>query len=80
MTIEEFKMLPEQRKKEILVDADKVAELVEESSRNELFQIDDFFVEVQISFLKRYRKILDIYSKINLPEIYSGKALKKFAF
>lgn len=71
MSIEEFNSLPEKRKKEIIVDADKVAEYKDDSAKYELFKIDRFFVEVQVNFLKRYRRIINTYFVKDIPPTYS---------
>ncbi len=70
MTIEDYKTLPEQKKKEILVDAHKVGEVNDEYGRRELYQVDNFYVEVFINFVKHFRKILDIYSVKDIPSLY----------
>ena len=46
MEIEYFDSLPNQRKKEIIVDAIKVAEYTDGLAKYELFNVDSFFVEV----------------------------------
>ena len=61
MTIEEFELLTDQKKKEIIVDAQKVAEYREEQDKYEVFKIDRFFVEVKVSYLKKYRKITNTF-------------------
>lgn len=73
MSIEEFVSLPEQRKKEIIVDADKVGEYADDQAKYELFRIDRFFVEVKVSFIKRYRKISNTYFKKDIPLNYALK-------
>ncbi|MCW3114685.1 MAG: hypothetical protein JWR18_3081 [Segetibacter sp.] len=77
MTIQDFNSLPESRKKEIIVDAEKLGEYRDKDlARYELFQVDDFFVEVKVSFLFRYRKIANSYSISEIPRVYSDSALK----
>jgi hypothetical protein len=73
MTLENFIILPEQRQKEILVDAHKLDERIDNSTKIEFFGIDDFFVEVKTCFLERYRKITNYYQSNNIPPTYSNK-------
>lgn len=76
MTIEDFNSLPAQRQKEIIVDAQKVAEFKDDSVKYEVFKIDQFFVEVKVSFLKKYRKITKTFYPSDFPLLYSGKSFK----
>lgn len=72
MTIQDFNSLPEQRKKEIIVDAEKLGEYQDrDSTRYELFKVDKFFVEVKVSFSHRYRKILNSYLMNEVPSVYA---------
>lgn len=71
MTLEEFTALPEQRQKQILVDADKVDERTDDQTRYEYFGIDNFIVEVKTSFLHKYRKIIHCYHLNDIPISYS---------
>jgi hypothetical protein len=72
MTLEEFNGLPDKRKKELLIDAKKIAEKEDEIATYELFQIDSFFVEVSRSVIHKFRKILNTYHLKNLPMAYGG--------
>ncbi len=77
MTIQEFNLLNDQRKKEIIIDAHKVAEYQDDhSSRFELFHFEDFYIEVKVNFQHRYRKIINTYSFQDIPLIYGGKELE----
>ena len=70
MTLENFIILSEQRQKEILVDADKLDERLDNSTKYEFFGIEDFFVEVKTCFAERYRKITNYYQSNNIPPTY----------
>jgi hypothetical protein len=70
-SIEDFDLLSEYRKKEILVDAHKVAEYHDGLCRYELFNISDFYVEVKVCFFHRYRKILNTYYFKDIPYTYA---------
>jgi hypothetical protein len=71
MTLEEFNTLPDKHKKELLIDAKKIAEKEDELATYELFQIDSFFVEVSRSVIHKFRKILNTYNFKNLPGAYA---------
>ena len=75
MTIDFFNSLPEARKKEIIVDAKKVAEHADDIAKEELFQVDNFFVAVKTSLFLRYRKIANTYSLKDIPLMYAGKVM-----
>jgi hypothetical protein len=62
MTVEEFNILSEVGKKELLIDAKKITEYEDDIAKHELFRIDNFFVEVSISVTHRFRKITNTYS------------------
>ena len=61
MTLEEFNKLSDKNKKELLIDAKKVSERVDEVATTELFQIDGFYIEVSRSVTHRFRKIINTY-------------------
>ena len=61
MTLEEFNKLSDKNKKELLIDAKKVSEHVDEVATTELFQIDGFYIEVSRSVTHRFRKIINTY-------------------
>ncbi len=69
-----FNSLSDKRQKEIIVDAQKVAEYQDgDAERYELFGIEDFFIEVKVNFWERNRKILNTYSMKDIPINYDGK-------
>jgi len=71
--IEDFNCLPDQEKKQLLVDAQKIAERFEHSVRFEFFRLNDFYIEVKTSFERQYRVISNVYALQNVPSIYADK-------
>jgi len=61
MTIEEFEAVSDLEKKSLLVDANKLSEREDAIAKYEIFQIDDFYVEVSLSVTHKFRRILRIY-------------------
>jgi hypothetical protein len=70
MTIEEYNQLSDKQKKYLLVDAEKIAEYVDDVASYELFRVDEFFIEVSKSVTYRFRKILNTYLLKDVPEKY----------
>lgn len=70
MTVEEFNILSDKVKKDLLIDAKKITEREDDIATYELFQIDNFFVEVSRSVTYKFRKILNTYSMKDIPAIY----------
>ena len=60
MNIEEYNQLTDKQKKHLLVDAEKVAEYVDDVASYELFKLDNFFVEVGKSVTFKFRRILNV--------------------
>jgi hypothetical protein len=75
MTIEEFNGLGEDRKKELLVDAKKIAEYEDEIAKHELFQLDHFFIEVSFSVTHKFRKLVRTYTLEEVPLQFAAKVL-----
>jgi len=71
MTIEQYNCLPDKQRKALLVDAEKIYEFEDDTETHELFQIDNFFVEVSKSVTYKFRKILNTYSVDNIPVSYA---------
>ncbi len=67
MTIEEFNKLSDRCKKELLIDAKKLAEREDAVAKYEIFKIDDFFVEVSRSITFKFRKIINTFSSKEKP-------------
>ena len=77
ITREEFEALPEYEQKHLLVDSNKVAEHYDDVAKYEFFQVANFFVEVKVSFVKRYRVITHTYNYDNIPLEYAHKVQER---
>ncbi len=67
MTIDIFNFLDEQKKVELIFDADKITEKVDNGANYNLFQIDNFFVEVKTSLEGKFKRSFTTYSLNELP-------------
>ena len=75
MTIEMFNSLDEQQKMQLIFDANKIAEKVDNEANYQLFQIGNFFVETRRSLEGKFKKTLTTYSLKELPVDYAGEVL-----
>ncbi len=66
MTEDEFNGLPDEQRKQLLIDAKKIGEYEDEMATYQTFKIEDFFVEVSMSVTHRFRKIIRTYASIRL--------------
>jgi hypothetical protein len=73
MTIKEFAEMDDQRKRIAIFESTKIAERYEGASKFELFQIDDFFVEVEVNILFRIRRSIRAFRFSELPGIYATR-------
>ncbi|MCW3114483.1 MAG: hypothetical protein JWR18_2879 [Segetibacter sp.] len=70
MTPEEFNNLEQGQQKFMLCDADKICENSSGLFKEELFKIDNLFVEVKTSSLNRFRRQIKAYSLNQIPTNY----------
>ena len=75
MTVETFNNLNEQRKVQLIFDANKITEKVDNEANYQLFQIDDFFVEAKTSLEGKFKRTFATYSLKELPAEYVGEVL-----
>lgn len=75
MTIEIFNTLNEQQKVELIFDANKITEKVDNETNYQLFQIDNFFVEAKTSLEGKFKRSFTTYSLKELPAEYAGEVL-----
>jgi len=73
MTAEEFNCLEKEKQKFLLCDAKKIWENKSALFREELFQIDNMFVEVKISYLNRCKRQIKAYALSQIPANYTSK-------
>lgn len=75
MTIDEFKSLDEQQKVQLIFDANKITEKIDNEANYQLFQIDNFFVETKTSLEGRFKRSIKTYTLKELPADYAGEVL-----
>ena len=68
-------MLKEQQKVELIFDANKITEKVDNEANYQLFQIDNFFVEAKTSLEGKFKRSFTTYSLKELPAEYAGEIL-----
>lgn len=70
MRMEEFNNLNEESKRLIIFDADKVAEKLIDSTKYELFALNDFFIETKTSIRYDTKRTISTYK--TLPVMYAS--------
>ncbi len=75
MTIENFNMLDEHKKVELIFDAVKITEKIDEDSNYQLFKIDNFYVETKTSLEGKFKRRFKTYTLKELPLDYAGEVL-----
>jgi hypothetical protein len=79
MTVEQFNNLNEDQKKAAIFDAKKVTERVDKVVKYELFQIDNFFIEIRTSLQHRFRRVVATFSSKEVPKVYAGMIAASYA-
>ena len=80
MTAEEFNSLEKDQQRFLLCDADKISENTSELFKEELFKIENVFIEVKMSNLNRCRRQIKAYTSLPLQVLSpatEGKRLSK---
>lgn len=75
MTIDDFNMLCDKEKVQMIFDANKITEKVDNETNYQLFQIDNFFVESRVSLTAKCKRCIKTYSLKDLPVDYAGEIL-----
>ena len=75
MTIENFKNLNHQQKVELIFDANKITEKVDNEANYQLFQINNFFVEAKSSLDGKFKRSFTTYTLRELPVSYVEEVL-----
>src|SRR3954468_15436882 len=75
MTIDDFKALEEEQKVQLIFDAYKITEKVDDEANYQLFQIDNFYVETKTSLEGKFKRSFKTYSLRELPVHYAGEVL-----
>src|SRR4051812_6667201 len=75
MTIESFNLLDEHQKIQLVFDADKITEKIDDEANYQLFKIDNFFIEAKTSLEGKFKRSFSFYTLRNLPTDYLGEVL-----
>lgn len=75
MTIEHFNTLSCQQKAELIFDANKITEKADVEANYQLFQINNFFIEVKASLDGKFKRSFKSFTLKNLPVEYAGEVL-----
>src|SRR4051812_14705665 len=75
MTIESFNLLDEHQKIQLVFDADKVSEKVDDEANYQLFKIDNFYIEARTSLEGKFKRTFSYYTLKNLPAYYLSEVL-----
>jgi hypothetical protein len=75
MTIESFNLLKEHQKIQMIFDADKISEKVDDEANYQLFKIDNFFIEAKTSLEGKFKRSFTFYTLKELPADYISEVL-----
>lgn len=75
MTIKTFNSLHEHQKVQLIFDADKISEKVDDEANYQLFKIDDFFIEAKTSLEGKFKRTFTFYTLNELPAEYASELL-----
>lgn len=75
MTIESFNLLKEHQKIQMIFDADKISEKVDNEANYQLFKIDNFFIEAKTSLEGKFKRSFTFYTLKELPADYISEVL-----
>ena len=76
MTIDDFKVLEDHQKVQLIFDATKITEKIDNDSNYQLFQIDNFYVETKTSLEGRFKRSIKTFTLKDLPVDYAGEVLR----
>jgi hypothetical protein len=75
MTIDDFKTLEESQKVQLIFDANKISEKIDDEANYQLFQIENFYVETKTSLEGKFKRCIKTYTLRELPVDYAGEVL-----
>ncbi len=75
MNIENFNNLKEHQKVELIFDANKITEKVDNEANYQLFQINNFYIEAKTSLEGKFKRSFTTYTLKELPVEYAGEIL-----
>jgi len=75
MTIQTFNSLHEHQKVQMIFDADKITEKVDDEANYQLFRIDNFFIEAKTSLEGKFKRTFTFYTLNELPAEYASELI-----
>jgi hypothetical protein len=75
MTIENFETLSEQQKVQLIFEANKITEKVDNEANYQLFEVDNFYVEAKTSLQGKFKRSFITYTIKELPVCYATEVL-----
>lgn len=76
MTLDQFKALEDHEKVQIIFDANKITEKIDNEANYQLFQIGNFYVETKTSLEGKFKRTIKTYTLKDLPVDYAGEVLQ----
>ena len=70
MTLEHFEKLSAEEKNKWLLQAEKLAERLDNFTKVQLYRVNNFYVETRTSMLGRFKRKIKTYSNSRLPINY----------
>lgn len=75
MTVNDFKLLEDHQKVQMIFDAQKITEKIDNEANYQLFQIGNFYVETKTSLEGKFKRSIKTYTLKDLPVDYAGEVL-----
>jgi hypothetical protein len=75
MNVDDFRLLEDCQKVQMIFDAKKITEKIDQDSNYQLFQIENFYVETKICLEGKCKRSIKAYSLKELPVEYAGEVL-----
>lgn len=75
MTLQDFEKLGEQDKVQMIFDANKITEKIDDEANYQLFQIGKFYVETKTSLEGKFKRNFKTFTLKDLPVDYAGEVL-----
>ena len=75
MTVNDFKLLEDHEKVQLIFDANKITEKIDNEANYQLFQIGNFYVETKTSLEGKFKRSIRTYTLKDLPVDYAGEVL-----
>ncbi len=75
MNVNDFKLLEDHQKVQLIFDANKITEKIDNEANYQLFQIGNFYVETKTSLEGKFKRSIKTYTLKDLPVDYAGEVL-----